>query len=107
MIDRKTPIRGLLPMVLPRPCPICGSKVYLTGITEWGADDGEISGVDYDCESEPDIDSDDWPSWQGGHWKYPYIDWLPWEIQMMKWLNKNYRYDEREMTEGNRGTRFL
>ena len=46
----RQPLRGKLPMPLPTPgfaCPICGSTVHLTGVVEWGADDGEIIGVEY------------------------------------------------------------
>jgi len=92
----KPSLRGKLPMLLPQSCPICGKKVYLTGVMEWGADDGEISGVEYDCETEPDIDSSDWEGWFNGHYSMPYVDWLPWETKMLEWLNKNYRYDDND-----------
>jgi hypothetical protein len=93
----RRPLHGRLPMPLSTPgfaCPICGATVHLTGVTEWGADDGEIIGVEYDCETEPDIDSDEWPEWHAGHFAHPYIDWLPWEMRMVTWLNRYYHYRE-------------
>jgi hypothetical protein len=85
---------GRLPLALPPEfaCPICGAKVHLAGVTEWGLEDGEIVRVEYDCETEPDIDSDDWWDWHRGYFSMPYVDWLPWEVQMLRWLNRHYRY---------------
>ena len=90
MVKEKAQIRGVLPLTLPQPCPICGAKVVLTHVVEWGADDGEIIGVEYECETEPDIDSDEWPDWHAGHYSMPYVDWLPWETKMIEWLNGRY-----------------
>jgi hypothetical protein len=81
-------------MVLPRfSCPICGSRVHLTDIEEWGAEDGEIVQAAFECETEPDIDSDEWREWHRGHYSMPYVDWLPWEVRVLEWLNRHYRYD--------------
>lgn len=88
--DEKREITAALPLTLPQPCPICGAKVILSGVTEWGADDGEIIGVEYDCETEPAIDSDEWEDWFNGHFSMPYVDWLPWENRMLAWLNRHY-----------------
>ena len=89
--DQRKPIA--LPLVLPQPCPICGAKVILTVVIEWDADDGEIIQVEYECETEPDIDSDEWSDWHRGHYAMPYVDWLPWEVAMLRWLNWHYYYD--------------
>ena len=89
----KPSLCGKFPLALPQPCPICGKTVYLAAVTEWGADDGEIITGEYECETEPDIDSDEWRDWHNGHYRMPYVDWLPWEYRMLDWLNKNYRYD--------------
>lgn len=86
----KQPINDLLPLAMPKPCPICGAKVRLTDVDEWGADDGEIIGVSFDCETEPDIDSDEWPDWHAGHYAMPYVDWLPYEVAAKAWLNARY-----------------
>jgi hypothetical protein len=90
------PLRGKLPLELPRPCPICGARVYLHKVTEWGCDDGEIIGIEYDCETEPDIDSPEWEDWHQGHYAMPYVDWLPWENRMISWLNRKYYYSDEE-----------
>lgn len=87
-------------MALPQPrfaCPICGAAVHLHHVTEWATDDGEIIGVEYDCETEPDIDSPEYGDWFREHWSHPYCDWLPWETEMLAWLNANCYYgDEHE-----------
>lgn len=95
MADGKTSLRGKLPMVLPRfSCPICGAKVYLMEVDEWGCDSGDIVHASFECETEPDIDSDEWEEWHWGHYSMPYVDWLPWEVKVMKWLNERYHYRE-------------
>jgi hypothetical protein len=87
----------VLPMPLPQPCPICGAKVILLNVTEWESDTGKPIAVEYECETEPPIDSDDWEDWHSGHFAMPYVDWLPWEMKMMAWLQARYYY--REPTE--------
>jgi hypothetical protein len=94
MPDRRH-IRDHLPLKLPEPCPICGAAVYLNGVTEWHTDDGEIIGVEYDCETEPDIDSREWKPWFRWHYRMPYVDWLPWEIRMVRWLNRKYHHRDK------------
>ena len=78
---------------LPQPCPICGSKVYLVAVPCYETESGKALEIEYECVTEPEIDSDDWEEWHRGHYKMPYVDWLPWEISTMEWLNNNYRYD--------------
>lgn len=52
-MSAKRYIGDLLPLDLPQPCPICGAKVVLGAVTEWGSDDGEIIAVEYECETMP------------------------------------------------------
>jgi hypothetical protein len=85
-------INGRLPLLVPKPCPICGAKVFITCITEWESDTGTIVGYEYECETEPDIDSDDWESWFDGHYSMPYVDWLPWQVSVDKWLANCFFY---------------
>lgn len=89
----KERLDGKLPLTLDGfPCPICGSPVVLGSVVEWGTDDGTIVGVEYECSTEPDLDSDEWPDWHAEHYRMPYVDWLPWETRMMRWLNWRYCY---------------
>jgi hypothetical protein len=94
--SERTNLHGKLPLELPQPCPICGKRVILTGVTEWGTDDGAIVTAEYECETEPDIDSDDWEEWFQGHFAMPYVEWLPWENIMRTWLNRRYYYRDEE-----------
>lgn len=89
----KRPIKDKLPVALPKDrfaCPICGSTVHLTGVQEWDSGTGEIIQADYDCETEPDIDSEEWEDWHRGHFAMPYVDWLPWEERLLPWINEHY-----------------
>lgn len=92
-----------LPMELPQPCPICGSKVHLLGVTAWETDTGKILEPEYECETEPDdIDSEEWDDWHRWHYDMPYVYWLPWSLKMIEWLNENYRY-RGKLAESNNG----
>ncbi len=86
------PINDLLPLLAPEPCPICGAKVYITGVDEWESVNGRIVHFEHECETEPDIDSDEWRDWFAGHWSMPYVDWLPWETRVQRWLDERYFY---------------
>lgn len=81
------------PMVLPELCPICGKKVYLTDIEEWEDVSGKPLSLSMDCETEPDIDSDEWPDWHAEHHNMPYVDWLPYELRALRWLQEKFVYD--------------
>lgn len=72
-------------------CPICGAPIAVVDIEEWEADTGRIVHFVVDCTTAPDIDSDDWPDWQRHHWSTPYVDWLPLERPILRWLSANYR----------------
>lgn len=80
-------------------CPICGAKIYLEDVTAWEKDDTDgtwyATEISIQCETEPDIDGDDWWDWMNGHWNTPYIDWLPLTEAVLMWLKKNYRFEMR------------
>jgi hypothetical protein len=78
-------------------CPICSEPIYgyIEEIEhhEKGYSVGNC-GFKIDCTSEPDlekIDTFEWEEWFSTHWSMPYVDWLPLEIKMSKWLNNNYQ----------------
>ena len=77
-------------------CPRCGGKLYIT-CDHWeqcAEDKGWIAAsINMDCETEPEILTDDWMEWLNGHYSQPYIDWLPVEHKLVVWLNKNYRWE--------------
>jgi hypothetical protein len=84
------------PLILPEPCPICGKGVVVETVTEWH-DDGTIVHAEIECETEPDIDSDEWSDWHAEHYAMPYVDWLPYEVRALKWLAERYTYDGSEL----------
>mgnify|MGYP001581892030 CR=1 FL=1 len=76
-------------------CPKCAGKLY-ANIDEWEqCDDGSwiASNPHTECEHEPDIDSSEWRAWFDWHYDMPYVDWLPVDYDVEKWLEENYRFD--------------
>ena len=78
-------------------CPICKGKLYAQ-FDHWIEINGEwkAAEVNLDCETEPDIDSEDWRDWLEGHYSMPYVDWLPVCHKVKKWVNENYCFDLNE-----------
>lgn len=82
------------PIPVPRSvaaCPICGADIVIEDVHEWETDGGKPVGISVECTTEPDIDSDDWPGWHRGHWNMPYVDWLPVEMRVLGWFQREYR----------------
>ena len=78
-------------------CPICGDRLTME-IDEWTTDwDGwkaSDAGVHVSCKSEPDITDDNYSNWLDGHYRMPYVDWLPVDNAIYEWLEDNYRFIE-------------
>ena len=75
-------------------CPVCGGKLYGQCDCWIEEEDGwKIESINLDCEHEPEIDSDEWNEWFKGHYAHPYIDWLPVNIMVVKWVNENFSFD--------------
>ena len=90
----------LLPLSIPTRvavCPICSSALYIDEVSEWHERNGQMrvaedcAQVSFDCTTAPDIDSEDWRDWFAGHWSTPYIDWLPLERPVTRWLDRKLR----------------
>lgn len=85
---------NLLPLKVPAViavCPICGDCVYIDGVDEWYDEGDQMRldaemGVSLDCGTEPDIESNEWDDWHRGHWSMPYVDWLPVQQKVARWL---------------------
>lgn len=80
-----------LPFTVPRDvavCPICSSDLWIEDIDDLPESEtiDEDCSISLGCVTEPDIDSDEWEEWFHGHWRTPYIDWLPVE----QFLRKHY-----------------
>jgi len=80
-------------------CPICGDELTLE-IEAWTDDDNggwkaSEDGIHTYCVSEPDdLGSDNWDDWLSSHYQMPYVDWMPLEQRVYKWLEENYRFSE-------------
>lgn len=75
-------------------CPICGVQIVFTEINEYETETGKVtsSGFHVSCITEPDFDDpDDDDEWLDSHFSMPYIDWLPIEIKVYKWLSAGFR----------------
>ncbi len=84
------------PIPVPREiaiCPICDAEIVVEEISEWECGSGKPVSISIDCVTEPDIDSDEWPDWHNEHWSMPYVDWLPVENVVVRWIQENFRME--------------
>ena len=77
-------------------CPICGKRLFVVGCDAWESETGEPVELSIECETEPDIDSDEWDPWFDTHYRMPYVHWLPIEEPIRKWFAARYRIDTQE-----------
>ena len=84
------------PMRIKERCPICGAGLLLDAGegTELDERTGEwiATEVNVECESEPDIDSDEWDAWHRWHYSTPYVDWLPLEQMILRAVRASYYF---------------
>lgn len=76
-------------------CPICSAKlkVEISGAVENG-DDWEVDEIHLSCTEEPDMDNvQEWRDHMDSHYSMPYVDWLPLEEPVLKWINENYQVE--------------
>lgn len=71
-------------------CPYCGDGLTAEITGEYEEDDGTrvIDEIMMECDSEPDLDSRDWHEWLAVHSDMPYVNWLPVEMKVQRWLNR-------------------
>lgn len=76
-------------------CPICEAPIEVEFDEYQKREDGtwECTRAKPNCTTEPDIDSPEWDDWMNGHWSTPYVDWLPLEISLTKWVNQRYSFN--------------
>ena len=84
------------PLRIKARCPICGAGLLLDAgkATELDEATGEwiATEINLDCESEPDIDSDEWDEWHRWHYGMPYVDWLPLEQRILRAVRRKYHF---------------
>lgn len=84
------------PMKLPAEvavCPICKAALFAVEITGCSlGDDGSWfpDAIGLDCETEPDIESQDHEDWYSQHYAMPYVDWIPVHTAVEKWMRANF-----------------
>lgn len=74
-------------------CPICGAQIVFTEINEYETETGKVTdtGFHVSCTTEPDFDEPDYDEWLDSHFAMPYVDWLPLEVKIYKWLSAGFR----------------
>lgn len=100
-IERKLkPMHHIFKMKQPV-CPICGGQLYVQ-VSEWEQEtedpqsDWLASAIDVDCEHMPDLESDAFDEFMREHYRMPYVDWLPLEESIKRWMRLKYRFDMKE-----------
>lgn len=75
-------------------CPYCNPKLYASCEAWTENDEGEwlADSITVDCETEPDIDSDEWREWFDSHSDMPYVYQLPVNVKIENWINSNFRF---------------
>jgi hypothetical protein len=74
-------------------CPICGAQVVFVEINEYETETGKVTdtGFHVSCTTEPKFDDPDYDDWLNSHFSMPYVDWLPLEVKIYKWLSAGFR----------------
>lgn len=86
------------PMKLPADvatCPICKAALFAVEITGCSMGDDGLwfpDAIGLDCETEPDIESDDYENWYSSHYGWPTVgsDWIPVHVAVEKWMRATF-----------------
>jgi hypothetical protein len=77
-------------------CPYCQGDLTYTA-NGWEQDDNGLwmaDSFDMDCSTEPDMeDEDEWNDWFNNHSDMPYVNQLPVDERVKKFINSKYRFD--------------
>jgi hypothetical protein len=78
-------------------CPICGAAIYIEDVDAWEDDDDGntvAETVQIDCTTFPGFDDTDaFNAYMRGHWHTPYVDWMPLQDTVTRWVNGRYKWD--------------
>lgn len=102
--DNRIPVKWPLddPLDIPADiavCPICKALLRVEEIDEMEEirpGEWQPASVKSGCTTQPEIDSPDWEDWFNGHYQMPYADWLPLEKPITEWVNRTYKFVERQ-----------
>lgn len=75
-------------------CPYCEGSLRVS-VSAWTLEeDGWVAEtVDVECQSEPELGSDEWDDWLEEHSEMPYVYWLPVVSKIERLINLKYRFD--------------
>lgn len=78
-------------------CPICDAALEVEEVDAWEKDDEgnwKAETVKVDCVTFPGYDDhDEFENYMRGHYSTPYVDWLPLEVAITRWVNENYTWN--------------
>ena len=76
-------------------CPYCQTQITISPDGWVQNDDGSwwCDSFTSWCETEPDIDSDEWDDWWETHNEMPYVYQLPVDEKIKSWMYKRFRFD--------------
>jgi hypothetical protein len=81
--------------MFPKICPYCGGDLTYRP-NGWEQDDEGLwmaDSFDMDCSNEPSMDDEDeWEEWMRIHSDMPYVNQLPVDKAVKKWINKRFRF---------------
>lgn len=76
-------------------CPICGGKLVIVECGQWVEGEKGLMIPDeiyMECEHAPEIEDEEWEAWFDGHYRMPYVDWLPVHGKVERWFAMWFRY---------------
>ena len=76
-------------------CPYCGGDLTYRCNGHEQEDDGTwiADSFDVECSTEPDMEDEEWEYWLDQHSDMPYVNQLPVDEAVKKWINERYRFD--------------
>lgn len=86
-------------LAIKKPCPYCDGKLTVQA-EEWEEDEHGwyATGLYMDCDSEPDIDSDEWWEWDSWHGQSDYHEeWVDLIERILATLKKQVRFYEQNV----------
>lgn len=81
-------------------CPYCGGNLYFHA-EGWDKHPAKTfwkgTSFYWDCSTEPeDIMSDEWDEWMNQHSDMPYVNMLPVQTRVERYIGRNYRFRLKE-----------
>lgn len=76
-------------------CPYCKGNLKYTA-NGWEEDENGLwmaDSFDMECSTEPDIESEEWNDWFYNHSDMPYVNQLPVDLKVKKYIQSKFRFN--------------